>query len=347
MKTKSYSLRLTALAFSVLFLAACGPTAAESPDVVLQKFQTNLANVNSADTSFTMVMQGSDADEAVNLNFDMDLAFDRTDKESPKGSAVFAVNGNLKSPEKDLSGTLNFEVIALNEETYVKLNTLDANDPSVQFIKPLLSANFGKWFHISKDFLPENVRDLSEANKLIPQQEAQLKELFASADIFTLVEDKGVEKVEGGKAYHYAVRLNPEGVKAYLEQMTDIVEPELTAAQKQVRTQDLEASLQTLQSLSAVDLWIGVSDYYPYNAEFKLSGKDIAGTELPTDAAVDMTLTVTGKDFNKSQSISAPKDAEEFNPLALLGGGAGISPSSAMPALDAVDTPEMEVIETE
>ena len=120
-----------------------------------------------------------------------------------------------------------------------------------------------------------------------------------------------MEKVNGYKAYHYGIQLNPEGVRDYVRKVAMVDGRELTDA-------EVEDSVKISSALTDVQLWIGIDDYYLYKASVSFAGGSASNTDIKAD------ITMDGNAYNEDVTVQKPEGFEEFNPLELLMGGAAM-----------------------
>lgn len=342
MKRQSLFKLIAVFSVAVVTLSACGKKG-ESSDVVLQKFQTAVSQITSATSDLSISVKGKDDKETVDFGVKATLKMDQTEKESIKTDVMVDVKGSMLSEGKSLTGALTAGVRILGNDFYAKLDKLETSDESVNSIKPFIQPYVGKWLHVASDFIPENIRKISAPkDETALKQEAEMKKLFAESKMITVVKEFGTEKINGEKTYHYGVRFNEEGVRDYFKKVAALNNPQITEAEMQVVEKDLNDAIKALTSISSAEVWIGASDYLPYKGVMVLSGDSFKqeGQTLPVDLKVEVTYE--GSDFNKSLNLTAPEGAEEFNPLSLLTGAAGVPTTATMP-VPGTDTPELQV----
>ncbi len=304
-------------------LSACGgSTPAESPEEVIQKFQDATSDFQSGDFDISAKITGADSDESIDLELDLDLAFDNRNESERKADIEIEIDGTFDLAQQATAGNLEAAVRTIGQEFYFRVDDINVDDPSVAIFKGLAAPYLDKWLHISSEFIPEDIRNLQQKDPETLAQEEALRDLFKEANIFIVDKEYGVESVNGTKAYHYGVRFDPAGMKDYIQKVNAITSPELTDAEKAQIEKDLEESIAVINAISSFDLWIGTKDYHAYKASLVIEGGNFAG-EGDQEVDMNVELTIEGDDFNEDQEISAPKDAEDFDPLSLLLGNSG------------------------
>jgi len=324
-RVKTLALTLTAS----LFLVACG--AGEPPDQVIKKFKQQVVDINSGNLSFDANVSGSQDSDSVNFSSTVDLHFDRQDAKLRKSDVSVALKGNLNVGGKALEGDMQFNFRNLAQDYYLQLIKLTSSDPSVVAAKDLIAQYEGQWLHVSKDFIPEDIRKLDEKDDATLAKEEKLKQLFVGSDIITVTQDLGEETINGSKAHHYQIAFSETGVKDYMAKVAQIDGRELTTA-------EIDEAAKIVAYFQSIDLWIGSKDYYLYKATTVLNGKAI------NPDASDMTITVdfTGADYNQNIAVDVPADSREFNPIEVLMGL-----SQVAPAEDAVPADTGDVMQSE
>jgi hypothetical protein len=255
--------RTLILGASVLVLTACNGGGGESPEKVMEKFQAAVEEIYAADAKVTVSMKGTDDQGDVDFKLVADFQFDRPDKGDRKADIDLEVTGALKAGEQTLDGDLDLKLRTIGDEFYFKLGKLESSDPSVENFMPLIEPFKGKWMHLSKDFIPESLRELQEKDPAALEKEEQFKKLFAESNLFEIDKEFGVETVNGKKTYHYSVRLNKEGLKEYVRK---------SAALKDYYLYKAIVELSGAETVSAVDSTISLSyEAKSYNKKLNIS----------------------------------------------------------------------------
>ncbi|MBU0727694.1 hypothetical protein KKA95_03340 [Patescibacteria group bacterium] len=320
-KLLSFKLFIT-LGASLMLLASCGPS--KSPEEVIQDLKQNLVEMQSGNFAVDLTMSGVDEGDSIDFDATIDIAFNRMDKTNRLADIKVAFNGVMTAADQVLDGDVDFNIRSIGDDYYLQLDKFESNDESILAAQPFLNSYMGKWLHIAKDFIPENIRELQQQDEAVLAKEAQLKDLFISTNLFDVTTDYGIENINGKEAYHYGITFNEDGVQEYIRKSAIIDGRELTDAEIQ------EAS-KIAASVTNAELWIGVKDFSLHKAVISLDG----GLDN-SDMNIDVEFGASN--YNEDIQIETPVDAQEFNPLELIMGY-----GAASAALE--ETPEEEVME--
>lgn len=293
---------------ATLTLSACGGEPLESPEAVMDKAKQVIVDTTSGSVDISAKAEGSNGADDLLFEGEVSFSFDKKDPENQKLDLQVDVSGDLRAAEKSLNGDLDFELVILNRDYYVKLNELASSDESLTAIKPFVDLYTGKWLQVAEDFIPQDIRDLQGQDEEALLKKEQLEELFVETRLFNVVKEYGIEKLNGQKVYHYGVAPNLEGFKNYMTKAAIIDGRELTL-------QEIEEAVKVLSYVKEAELYIDSEDYYLLKSVFSFTGE-----ALNEDASLEVKVVVEGSDFNKSISIEAPEGAEDFNPLNLIMG---------------------------
>jgi len=305
MKNKRIVSKLIALfGISMFFLNACA-TKTEPADVVITKFKQAVKTIDAVDMKLEASMTGKD--EKDNINFDLtgDVKLDRL-SDVKKADVTAKLGGSLLAADKKMEGNIDLEILTIGQEFYFFLNQFDTSDPQTENIEKQLEPYIKKWEHLASDFVPESIKKWQEKDEAALKREEQLKDLFVNTTLFDVTKEYGIEKVEGNKAYHYAVRPNKEGVKEYIKKAATINGREMT-------DQEVLDSASFVDSITNLELWIGHDDYFLYKGVLELSGKN-----PDSNVTSQISITYTGNSYNKDLKLKAPDKFEEFNPISLI-----------------------------
>lgn len=333
MKTKTSLKSLALILVAAFTLSACSGTK-ESPEVVIQKFKEAVKEIQSVDASLQVNMKGTDDQDEIDFSFFADAKIDRRDSSMNKAEVNLRMDGNLSAGGKTIDGKLTVAVITLGEDFFFNLSKLETTDPSAQSFLPLVQPYMGKWLHLASDFVPQNIRDLQSEDEEAMMKEEELKNLFVNSNLFEVNKQFGVESLNGKKVYHYGIKLNEQALKDYIRESATIDGSEMT-------DEEVEEAASIAKSVTNVEMWIGVKDYYLYKGVASISGED-----LDQGVESQITATYTAKSYNSKLKISAPTDAEEFNPLAIMMGGLELPPLDVLGgSLDGLEGLNLEGLE--
>ena len=283
----------------------------KSPEQVLQSMQSKLysweMNKGNVTGSFSVDMKTVEGDAKLSATFNED--FDMTDPENAKAKAHLEMGG-----AGDVEGTkgefgLKADMVMLGKKMYFNVEEIDltsAEEPNMsEMVKAFITPYLKQWWMID---LPEEVvmsfdfeKSLTQELDLTEEQVQKLKELVENANLFTVVEDMGMEEINGTKTHHYSVKLDSDGLVTFMKEAAVIAgEPGPTPEEEQ----------EVREALKDLDLsgqfWIGTKDMYPYKVDLKLNLKDIEEVESGT---VTVLLTI---DPNAKVDVQAPEQAKDL-----------------------------------
>ena len=322
MTTKRIIAKLIALFGIALFVLNACSSDNEPAEVVIGKFKQAVKQVKSVDMSLNAAMKGKDAQDNIDFSLSANAKIDRLSADERKADIDVKLSGALASGGQNLDGKLSIRIVTLGEEFYFNLGEFNSSDPSTDKYEKLLAPYLTKWEHLSKDFVPDNVKKLQQTDAATLASEEALKDLFINTKLFDVTKEYGVEKLDGNKVYHYAVKLDKEGVKEYIKKASVIDGTEKT-------DQEVTDAAAFVDSVANMELWIGTSDYYLYKAQVDMSGQNTEGGATST-----ISITYTAKSYNSDLKIVKPEGSEEFNPITLLMGlqlDSGTAPAGTSP----------------
>ncbi|MFH0820971.1 MAG: hypothetical protein V1908_04305 [Candidatus Peregrinibacteria bacterium] len=321
MNIKKFSL-LILFVLTVGLLSACS-TPKEDPEQVVSKFKAAMTEVQSGDLTVDLAMQGADAQDNLDFKGKVDLKFDRENEKERKADINLLLSGSMKTAERSLSGNADLNFRTLGNQFYLQLKKLQADDPSMQTIQPIVKYYEGKWLKLPEDLIPENVKQLQEKDEATLAKEEEYKKIFRESSLFSVTKEYGVESVNGEKAYHYGITWSEAGVRDYLQKSA------VLNGQPMQET-NLNDALKLLATVSNTEFWVGTEDYYLYKGILTLNPANDAGVKTQVE------LTLNANSYNEGANIETPKDATDFNPMELLqfgqmGAAANEAPAPSAP----------------
>lgn len=307
MNKRIFSKLIILLVAAFFSLTACGG-GTESPETVIQKFKDTAKDIKAADFSVAVTMKGVDQEDNIDFNLSGDIKLDRREEVERKADADLKAEGVLNAGGKSLDGRLNLKIRTIGENFYFNLMALEANDPGLENLKPVIEPLEKKWQHLASDFIPENIRELQQKDPETLEKEAQLKNLFVNTKLFDVTKEYGVESLDGKKVYHYGLRINKDGFKTYTRKAAAINGREMTDA-------EVEEAALFVDSVRNMEMWIGVKDYYLYKGAATLSSEAIE-----KGVSSEVSVAYTARSYDTDMNIEPPAEFEEFNPITLLMG---------------------------
>jgi len=338
----------------LLSLTACGGGSALTGDMSSSDLQSAVMNGlekwQEADSSaFEVSLNGtintaktefSEA-KAIDLDVDLNGSQEVVDKEEDKMNFTFDSDGEIKVDKNAISYAL--ELVGVDEVVYFNIAKLDGlkDIPEIATYAPMMDGYLGSWWSYAlpsstfSDLNPD-VPTSDEEEELTPEEQAQ-KDLYDNASFFSEIKVVKSESIAGVKSDKVELTLDKQGIVAYQKASAELdgypmTEEEIATAKADLENVDLDLSV-----------WIAQKEGYLTKAAGTAKGTVEDGTKL------DIEFSIVLKDFNKKMSFKAPKDATEFNPMALLGGGMpadmGAYDDIDMSGLDDIDFSDMEGME--
>ncbi len=323
---KKLLISITALAL-VLNMTGCGAEPEIPAEEMVATGLMNLYNVSSGSYDFELVTEMTYG--GVNVDFEMMASgiLDITDYINPVYTADLELKGSDENGEEiDLKG----EVRVDKDMIYFMVKNLQLSQmPMTDAVESLLN----KWWKV--EVPEEGVTTLNMpfgAKENLPDELKALRELFENATFFKNYEYLGTK----GGSYGYKVYIDEEGYAAFLTEKAklnglEVDEEGMNFLKENIKTAAVPIEIWVDQDAMTVSKIAGA---------FTVPVEDADG--VAEDAVYDMILEI--RDFNESVKLDVPKDADEFDPMMLIGlmmmmGGADLGGEVALPSGDDVALP--------
>ncbi len=307
---------ISGIVASVLILGSAGYAAyfyiAPSPASVLQKARQNLnelksfsysgsltADINSDllifDNLFEKLPKSDDSRVAgsstTKFGLDFSGSIDATDARNQKGEVKISL------PDTGLGfGDLGFTMRWIDKVVYLKVDKI-----------PAVLGDYSKYQSLwikadSDELVKEYNTEFSQnesVNELTEEQQNQIQQLFVNANFVQSFTKLADEEIDGVKTYHFALAIDRQGLKKYVEDVTKIYDPSsefseiFTMAFDSIEFKDLE-------------VWVGKSDKMLHRISVSLSDK----SGMSGGASVNLVLNL--KDFNQPISIEVPTSTKNI-----------------------------------
>lgn len=300
--------KIVLLALAITILPACSLfKSAPDPQEVIQDMLTKMQAL-----------------ESVGFNLQGDLQYDSPET-NDKGGAQFKFLGssisvdpqnpqldltldlNISSNEEiqgDLNGNLKVQLKISNQNFYFQLVDLKLPAELQNQVAPILAMYQAKWFKLPVELIPDNIKSQLLVNT--PEQIAKQDEiqgLISKTKFFDVTAN-----TEEENNFVYTTNLNSANILAFIKEMGVILEEDVSA-------DDLTAIENFLNLLDeSIVLKIDQDSHFlnSLSADLKLEEE---GNHLT------INLQLAMNQFNDVAAIEAPTDAEEFNPMSLMGLG--------------------------
>ncbi len=280
------------------------PNPEKDGDKIVKEGLKNFYDVNISSGDGTLT--GKIVDKAAK-DLSVDLAFsgsgDMRDPENLLLNFKFDGTGMMDGQGENISA----EVKVDKSDLYFivsKLSSFGGLVPA-DMVKPML----GQWW---KTQVPQDMIDSLQDSALVgddsklTSEEKKMKNLLKDTQFFSGAKYIGEENGD----YHYETVLDKEAIKTFVKESGEIYEEPVSEADLKT----LDDNLKGVQ-LKA-DFWVGVADKTVHKFKF-----DFEATDPVAGAKVDGVLTISIGDINKPVIVEPPKDAKEFDPVSLFGGG--------------------------
>src|SRR3989338_3566831 len=274
---------------TLLLLAACASGPVLPPDEVLK----NAARTGQELLSARYSVEGS-------LNF-TEVGVEK--------SALFTMTGILQNGGKQSSMVINMKgsfpeagqtyhldgsmelFVTFKQEIYIKLGALEIDPEHPLLNAEALAAFQGTWWKLQEDQM------MGESVTPDPSL------LNAQSEVIRLVEDKGVETLDGRRAYHYRVTIDKEKLVQYLKRVSEEQGQPFDEAGPRAWAEQYE---------SGGEIWIDAETFHVLKIQWNI--KQSAQGSDPLDAKV----TIRFSDFNQAPTITPPTDYQVFSPFLFL-----------------------------
>jgi len=178
---------------SLGLLTACASK--KAPEDILIKTKQAIVSLNSGQFNLNASIIGEAEANKIDLEGDLSSTFVKNPADGGLDLDLsMTLKGDIKSPEKNVNLTTQFQIISQALNYYLKIDEFKTTEENLQFLTPLINLYKGKWLHLSEDFIPESIASFqrSEADKL---KMKQLDDLFVLSELFKVKEDRGSEKI--------------------------------------------------------------------------------------------------------------------------------------------------------
>ena len=299
------------LLLSACMLVSCLPGESNVPNIAPEEVLRR-----SADASRTL--------QSATFNGSADIKIERQDA----GTVVsyFSLDGALQdsgqklhlvvdgavaggTPEKPIEGEGKLEIIAArNSDLFFFLHSLKMTDAQSAFSPSMIETIVGSWWHMP-------VQQQDGIVSITPDPSL----LKAQAEVVKVTEDHGIDTLDGEKAFHYDVAIEPELLVDFLRKVSD---------DKGEEFKEEEVRKTIGQTEMTGSLWIDINTYYVHRLEWNIV-QNIDDSESPK---VTIIFELDMRNQNKADPIVIPEDAKEFSPFVLIGGAEGLG--QKFPVLD-------------
>lgn len=315
---------IAGLVIGAVVLGGCTQKPQLSPDEMVSQALSKSYLVKAHQMDLTLTGDAASTPSAVNPgNFKFDLnakgGLDMLDAKNPKFSLIMALGGSSNEFTKRIGGVLDVRLV----DKLLYLNVTEI--PDLTGIAPPEALEAfklfkNKWlkFPTDEQMLSQLSRSAADESTMTPQ-EKQMMEVVKNAKLFKDIAYKGNENIHGMDSAHYVMTLDSAGLKDMVAKLSAL-QGEMSETEK--ADFDKFFSSEVMGKMTAtVDMWISVKDMMITRMSAVINVGPIEELQ-----SMNMNLDIQVWDFNKPVNVEIPPNAETFDPLMLMGGGA---PSSA------------------
>jgi hypothetical protein len=155
--------------------------------------------------------------------------------------------------------------------------------------------------------IPEDTFEALDKKSDMSEEEIAIQKLAKESNFMKDIKYEGTKKIMGTESYVYSASLDKDAIVNFASELAKMDGAELSTSE----IRDLEEQLKMFD-LSG-KFYVGVKDKILRGAEGVLT-LDVEGAK----GSIEFKLEIG--DINKSFKVDEPKDAEEFDPMMLLGG---------------------------
>lgn len=313
--------------FALVLLSSCGTNTFETPQEALLENQKQIveklekiSDLTPAQANSTGKMDFSIESTDLNLAAIMSYNFDANQETwDTSGNMNISIDGNIDEnmglPVSDFAGKLDFDLIALKNKLFFKVNNLDiskpAEDSTVAMITWLASPYLEKWY-----FIEDALNQAQWANLNMIQFQNEFIEVLKTQRLLNHVATN-----ENENFYDYQVELNSETLINITKKINN-----LSAADEssQLTQEDFDYIKQDIQTLNeSMDMNIRISkenvEHFIFtisdeNATFTIENNDTNLNLQMVDSNIDMKFDFLGtkKDNGISTQIKASQGEEDL-----------------------------------
>jgi len=295
------------------------------PKTVVANMLANLENIKSFQGTIKIeaeVSENKNKESLGKLIFEINEKKDITNPTLPKSATNINIGiqaRNLDSP----SASLDLDMVVIGNTSYLKINEIElppsveegldfskikniwfkADQDSINALNQVGPALILSVFSGQKQLDVGEQLDAGEMAQQVQELQTMVQEMVLSGYIIPLND----EVINGQKVYHYSILIT----KDQLAQLADKIINTTSKLQKIPQNNLLEDEIKSLMAGlintigdMPIELWIGKTDYMLYKT--KLDKTININTLLGMGATIDLKITSTNSNINKTISIVAP-----------------------------------------
>lgn len=298
------NLKTLLLSTVILLISGCGLTPAPEPQEVVSDMITNMQSLTASTFNIESTVKQNDSETGTSVDADINISGQSNfgDSKIPSTSLDVAVNLDTKDAEKgDMNGDVKFLLTITDNNLYFKLENLTLPEELQQQVGIFVSLYKGNWYKFPSELIPDDYKD--DMTEESDADKEKLKALFSNAQLFEILESS----TKNGQ-YIYKTLINQEGLKNLVQEFAKLENEPMSA-------EDLVEFDKFFEEYTHdIVLYINQDSHYLDKIEVAITSKDTANQ-------LDIKLMTSISNHNKTQEITIPEDAQDFNPMALMGLG--------------------------
>ncbi len=313
--------------FALVLLSSCGTNTFETPEQALLENQKQIveklekiSDLTPAQANSTGEMDFSIESSDLNLAAIMSYNFDANQETwDTSGNMNISVNGNIDEnmglPVSNFAGKLDFDLIALKNKLFFKVNNLDisqpAEDPAVAMITWLASPYLEKWY-----FIEDALNQVQWANLNMIQFQNEFIEVLKTQRLLNHVATN-----ENEEFYDYEVDINPETLIEITKKINSLSASDENSQLTQEDFDYIKSDIQTLNEKTQMNVKISKENVEHFiftitdqNATFTLENNktNINAQVVDVNAGIKFDFLGTKKIDGISAQIKASQADNEI-----------------------------------
>lgn len=334
--------RMLLLSLAVLFGSGCAlmdkVAPAPEPQEVIKEMITNMNDVKSGAFDISSKIYKEDKDVETSIDADVKLTAKTEEIEGDIPNVTFSLDLTLDTNDAEkgeMKGNVKMNSTITDGSFYFKLDDLTLPEELQAQVSGFVDMYKGNWYKLPDELMPPEVKEELVKSYSDDTKKEKLRALLKEAKLFEVLESS-----EADGQYVYKTQIDQEGLKN--------LSKEIAKLEDEVVTDEDLAMLDEFftKHNHTITLHINKDSRYLDRIEATINAKE--ATEK-----FDISFTMNFTDHNKAQNITAPEDAQDFNPMSLMGlgmmleGSQGTSLNGDVEGMEGLDMSELEGMDME
>ncbi|MBI1812425.1 hypothetical protein HY285_01580 [Candidatus Peregrinibacteria bacterium] len=272
-----------------LVLNSCAQRSLLPPAEVLHRAALASSTLRSATYTATADIAFGEKSSAVGGHLSLDGRLQDGGKQTQFHLIVTAHLGNGDAMH-DVNADADV-IVASPTEIYLRVNSVSVHPPLPAFSLDALNAFKDKWVRLPAAARPDG------ASTLTPDPGV----LRAQSEVVTVTRDRGIESIDGHRAYHYDVSLDREKLLGFLR---------TSAAARSAAFDEANARSFVSAFDASGELWIDADRFFVDAVSWAIAPSAASAKTHPFSITVRAALG----DHNAAPPVSPPSSAESLSP---------------------------------